>query len=123
MPRSLGIDTDDLMSRGVNTPPNDLGSDDSSSRIRCVGIEMLCADYRGFFYERPLMTVSIVEPALDNSRLGFVANIADYGYPDSEHAASSLKRVLPDPSLQTYFTPFSGFHEPCALRTNTICPM
>ena len=25
--------------------------------------------------------------------------------------------------FQAYFTPFSGFHEPCALRTNTICPM
>src|SRR5579863_8921899 len=89
MPRSLSIDTNGLTSCGVNIPPNNLGSDDASLRIGGVGVEMFCADYRGLFHEQPLTTVSIFEFALDNARLGFVANVADYGHPDSKHRTSS----------------------------------
>jgi hypothetical protein len=45
---------------------------------RYAAVQILRADYCGFLHERPSLTVSIFELALDNTWLGFTADIADY---------------------------------------------
>ena len=57
-------------------------------RINAVLVQLFGADYKGLLYERPSAAVGIFKLAFDDTWLGIVANVPNYG-------ERYLNRILP----------------------------
>jgi hypothetical protein len=78
---------------GVAAQLNNLTIDHTRLWVSGLGIQILRADYRGFFHERPSTSVGIFKLALDDTRLRFIADVPDNCDLGSQHLSPAVSLI------------------------------